>query len=101
MLRSLNVPATCNSGGSGSAKIWAEHAAYFHDANVIILPDNDETGRKHANAVAAFLKKVNARVRIIDLPGLPPKGDVVDWAAAGGTAERMHGLIEKVRRLWY
>ena len=95
LLRSWNVPATCNSGGSGSAKIWAEHAAYFHDANVIILPDNDETGRKHANAVAAFLKKVNARVRIIDLPGLPPKGDVVDWAAAGGTAERMHGLIEK------
>jgi hypothetical protein len=95
LLWSWNVPATCNSGGCGSSKIWVEHAAYFHAANVIILPDNDETGRKHANKIAASLREVDARVRILDLPGLPPKGDIVDWAAAGGTAERLHGLIEK------
>jgi hypothetical protein len=94
LLWSWNVPATCNSGGYGCSKIWAEHAAYFHDANVVILPDNDETGRKHANAVAASLRKVDATVRIIDLPGLLPKGDIVDWAAAGETAERLHDLIE-------
>ena len=50
LLRSWNVPATCNSGGYGSSKIWTEHAAYFRDANVIVLPDNDETGRKFAGA---------------------------------------------------
>lgn len=33
-------------------------------------------------------------VRILDLPGLPPKGDVSDWLDAGGTVE---GLKEHAR----
>jgi len=29
---------------------------------------------------------IAARVRLLELPSLPEKGDVVDWVAAGGTA---------------
>jgi putative DNA primase/helicase len=79
---------------------FAEHAAYFHNANVIVLPDNDEAGRKHAGAVGACLTDIGASVRILDLPGLPPKGDVIDWAAAGGTPEQLHALIEHESRPW-
>jgi hypothetical protein len=33
-------------------------------------------------------------IKVVELPGLPPKGDIVDWAAAGGTAEQLRALID-------
>jgi AAA domain len=42
--------------------------------------------------------EAGATVRVLDLPGLPEKGDVIDWAAAGGTAEKLHALIEREAR---
>ncbi len=33
-------------------------------------------------------------MRIVDLPGLPAKGDVSDWIAAGGTKEELMRLAE-------
>jgi len=102
LLRSWGFAATCNSGGSGSSKIWIEHARdYFSPgANVVIVPDKDEPGRDHANTAAAALKEAGATVRVLDLPGLGPKGDVIDWAQAGGTAERLHDLIEHDAKPW-
>jgi AAA domain/Toprim-like len=91
LLWSWNVPATCNSGGAG--KWRAQHSAYLRGADVVILPDNDEAGRQHAEAVAASLKEAGASVRVLDLPGLGPKEDIVNWAAAGGTVEQLHALI--------
>ncbi len=32
-------------------------------------------------------------IKIIDLPGLPPKGDIVDWLVAGGTPEALLSLV--------
>jgi putative DNA primase/helicase len=62
------------------------------------LPDNDQAGRLHLDAVGVSLSEVGASVRVLDLPGLPPKGDVIDWANAGGTAEQLHALIENEAR---
>jgi hypothetical protein len=91
LLRRWNIPATCNSEG---AKHWRpEHSAYLSGADVVVLPDNDEAGRKHSNAVARSLTDAGAAVRVLDLPGLPPKGDIIDWTAAGGTADELHALI--------
>jgi putative DNA primase/helicase len=98
LLRGWNIAATCNSGGSQKWK--ADHSAFLRGANVVILPDNDPPGRKHLDAVAASLKAVDAAVRVLDLPGLPSKGDVVDWADAGGTAEQLHALIDRDARPW-
>jgi AAA domain/CHC2 zinc finger len=101
LLRGWNIPATCNSGGRGSVKNWAAHAGYFKPGDrVVVLPDADKPGQEHANAVAASLSERAASVRILDLPGLGPKGDIVDWAAAGGTAEKLHALIENDARPW-
>ena len=66
-------------------------------ADVVILPDNDQPGRLHVDAVAMSLSEVGASVRVLDLPGLPLKGDVIDWAAAGGTAEQLHVPIDAMR----
>jgi RecA-family ATPase len=87
------LPATCNAGG---AEKWNEaHAAFLNGADVVILPDNDAPGGRHAEAVAASLQSIAARVRVLELPGLPPKGDIVDWADAGGTREQLDTLIEE------
>ena len=98
LLRSWNIPATCNSGGM--QKWRAEHSAYLSGADVVILPDNDQAGRLHLDAVAVSLSEVGASVRVLDLPGLLQKGDVIDWAAGGGTAEQLHALIENIARPW-
>ena len=98
LLRSWNVPATCCSGG---AKKWrTEHAEFLRGANVVILPDNDDAGRKHADAVGASLHGIALSVRVLELPGLPDKGDIVDWAKAGGTVEQLHELIVRDARPW-
>jgi hypothetical protein len=34
-------------------------------------------------------------VRIVELPGLPEKGDVSDWIATGGTLKQLVGLVKK------
>jgi DNA primase len=93
LLWSWNVPATCCAGG---AKKWrAEHTEFLRGADVVILPDNDVVGRKHVDIVAASLQNVAASVRVLNLPGLPPKGDIMDWAATGGTVEQLHDLIAR------
>jgi hypothetical protein len=55
-------------------------------------PDNDEPGRAHAHSIATNLAGVASEVKVLDLPGLPPKGDVSDWLDAGGTVEKLAEL---------
>jgi len=59
-LEAWGLMASCNPGGSGSSHLYAEWADYFRDRHIVILPDNDEPGRKHAAAVAAALLGVAA-----------------------------------------
>lgn len=78
----LGLVATTNSGGS---KNWKpELARHFAGRNVIVLPDNDEAGQAHADTVIAALHPVASKIKRLDLPDLPPKGDVADWLASGG-----------------
>ena len=67
---------------------------------MVVLPDNDPAGRGHVNTVAATLQDVAASVRVLELPGLEPKGDIVDWAAAGGTVGQLRELIEHHAKPW-
>jgi hypothetical protein len=91
-LARLGVVATCNAGGAGK---WpAGLAEFFRGARVCILPDNDEAGRKHADLVGSALAAVGARVAVLDLPGLPHKGDVSDWLKSGGEASGLALMAE-------
>jgi putative DNA primase/helicase len=93
LLASWNVVATCNAGGAN--KWRAEHAAFLKDANVVLVPDHDDVGWQHVHLVGASLVGVAKRIRILVLPDLPTKGDVIDWARSGGTREQLDELIAK------
>ena len=93
LLRSWGCVATCCAEGAG--KWSAEHASWLQDADVVILPDSDTPGRRHAAIVADSLKGIAERIRIIELPGLPERGDIVDWSAADHTREELDKLIEQ------
>jgi DNA primase len=79
-LRGLGLTATCNSGGAGKWK--PEYAEYLKGKSVIILPDNDSPGQQHGQEVARSLCGIAKSVKLVDLPGLPEKGDASDWIAA-------------------
>lgn len=91
-VRSLGLVATCNSGGAG--KWRKDFSQYLQGKVVVILPDNDLAGRVHAQDVARNLHGIAASVKIIELSGLPEKGDVSDWLNAGGTPEQLRSLVE-------
>lgn len=90
--------ATTNHGGAGN---WTlAHSQYFmKDAEVVVIPDNDQPGRKHALTVATQLMQRGCRVKIVDLPGLPEKGDVSDWLDVGNTIEDLAALVSSLTYL--
>ena len=82
--------ATTNPQGAGN---WRpELGESLRGRRVVIIPDNDEAGRKHAQGVARSLHGVAADVRILELPDLPEKGDLSDWLDAEGTATELQAL---------
>jgi putative DNA primase/helicase len=78
-LEGLGLLATCNAGGSENWPAW--WGDYFRGRHVVILPDHDEAGWKHAALVASTLHPHCRTLRIVELPGLRLKDDVVDWLA--------------------
>ncbi len=91
-LWTLGFVATCNAMGAG--KWRAEYNAFLRGRHVVILPDNDKAGADHARTVASALTGIAASVKVLNLPGLPDKGDVSDWLTMGGTAERLTALAD-------
>ena len=90
-LKKIGIPATTNSGG---AKKWRpEFADYLAGKKIIILPDNDEAGREHAEIVARDLYGKAAGIRIVTCSKMP-KGDITDYLTKeGGTWETLSKKI--------
>jgi hypothetical protein len=90
-VRAIGLTATCNPGGAG--KWRPEFAECFKPhQRVIVIPDKDEPGRKHALQVAESLVGKLASLKILELPDLPAKGDVSNWLEAGGNREQLETL---------
>ena len=65
---------------------------------VVVCPDNDPPGLEYAAAVTRLALEAGAsRVDVLQWPGLPPKGDAVEWVAAGGTPARFAELLRDLR----
>ncbi len=95
----LGLLATTSSGGSNAASKsdWTPLAG----REVVILPDADEAGRKYADEVAEILLRLDppATVRVVELDGLEPGGDVADLYEACRDEEELKALREKIERL--
>lgn len=92
-LRGLGLTGTCNPGGAGN---WRpEFSERLRGKTVVILPDNDVPGEKHAEQVAASLYEIAKEILILRLPGLPPKGDITDFVQAGGTVDDLINLVQR------
>jgi RecA-family ATPase len=68
-----------------------EYAEMLAGCTVVILPDNDDEGRGFAERAAKDIKACGGKSLIINLPGLPEKGDIIDWT---GTASELQGLVD-------
>src|SRR5262249_10258263 len=95
-LRAIGLVATTNPGG---IKKWrAEYSEYLRGADVVVLPDNHAEGREHGDQVVASLRGVAKRIRVLDIgkhwDGCPDKGDISNWLAAGGSAEKLKAIVD-------
>lgn len=84
-LTALGFVATTARGGASAFPKEKEFGAWFDGATVYALPDNDGPGEKWLAAVLSVIPDA----KVVRLPGLPDKGDVSDWLAAGGTAQEL------------
>jgi 5S rRNA maturation endonuclease (ribonuclease M5) len=91
-LERYGLLATCNPHGAGK---WRdEYSDSLEGLNCVILADNDDAGRSHAETVARSIYGKAASVRIVELPDLPEKGDATDWLNAGNTIEQLNAIVE-------
>ncbi|KUG30024.1 hypothetical protein ASZ90_000090 [hydrocarbon metagenome] len=93
-LRVIGLCGSCNAMGAGKWK--DEYNIHFQGKHVVILSDNDQPGRDHAAMVVEALYGVAASVKLVELPGLPEKGDISDWLNQGGTRDELLALVDQV-----
>ncbi|MEO8677426.1 MAG: DUF5906 domain-containing protein [Vicinamibacterales bacterium] len=100
-LWTLDLPATTNDGGASEdlrKPKWTDALTQQLKANgvdtAVCIPDNDGPGRAHMKAVARSCTSAGIETRIVNLPGLPPKGDVSDWLDAGHTPGELIALCD-------
>lgn len=91
----IGAVATCNSGGAG--KWTSDHTAQLPKGRlVVIVPDPDEPGRRHADQVHESCRRAGYDVRLLDLDA-----DLSDWASGrwdeglreSEIAEELKGLV--------
>lgn len=92
-LRALGLDATTNPGGAGGWK--HEYANVLKGADVVKLSDNDAAGLRHTGEVVRSLLPVARRLRVVEFPELPEKGDVSDWIAVGHSREDLERRVER------
>lgn len=83
-LEKAGVVATCNAGGAGK---WRdEYTESLRAANVIVVADRDDTGRRHAADVATRLRTAGTTVTVVE----PKEGkDASDHLAAGHSLDEL------------
>jgi hypothetical protein len=91
--QSIGFVATTNAGGAG--KWRSEYSDALRGRPVVVIPDNDAPGRKHAEQVARSLYGKAASVKILELPGLREGGDLSDWleSAKQGAVELRRQIV--------
>lgn len=87
----LGFEATCNAGGSGK---WMDaYTDSLKGKDIVICPDNDEPGKKHADILIQSLTgKVNS-IKLITIP--EPFKDVSEWNEANKEKRKTETFIQE------
>jgi 5S rRNA maturation endonuclease (ribonuclease M5) len=99
-LHEIGLVSTTNVGGAGkvggTGKWRAEYSECLKGARVVIIPDADDAGREHGDAVAKSLHGIAKSVKILTLP----KGkDATDWIEKhGGTKKGLLSLAKEAEK---
>jgi hypothetical protein len=94
-LESFGIVATTNAMGAG--KWRPEYTQQLKAAGVekvVIIPDNDEPGRKHAKQVLKSCIAAGLSGIIVELQ-VPEHGDASDWFSSGRTREDFCNLLDE------
>ncbi len=95
--RGIGLNATCSAGGAGAAAKTDWSACSGRE--VVVFPDADEPGAKYAANVARLAYKAGATtVKVVELPGLGPSGDMADWIE-GRDASDSETLCQEIEAL--
>ncbi len=90
-----------NGAGKGGKKWFADYNKTLLGKTLVLLSDNDDTGRDFMEAIAAEVARVAKSVKVLDLariyPDLPDKGDISDVLAVCG-ADTTRELLEQLER---
>jgi len=93
-LESGGMVATTNSGGA--AQKWLpEYTEALRDRRVVIIPDNDEPGRKRAKLIERELAGKAAEVLVVEVP---TGKDVTEFIEAGNSVADLENLVREARR---
>jgi hypothetical protein len=89
----LNLPAFTFGGVGDGLPDGIGH--YLKDRRLAILADNDNAGREHADKKTALAYEAGATsIKVVHFLELPPKGDVSDFLAGGGTVVQLTARID-------
>lgn len=102
IIASLGLQSTAIWGGSNA---WSKphtlnYIPELTGSNIIILPDNDDKGKKFALKVADDLKNIVNSIKYIDLNDyikLPKGGDIEEYLQLGGTKESLLNIVKETR----
>jgi len=92
----LGFAATTIPGGaksSGGEKVVDECAEWFNGADLLLCPDNDESGKPWMQMIGKRLQAKAERIRWLELPGMGHKEDLSDWIEKGGNSVKLQGLV--------
>jgi len=88
-LEKLGFTATTCPMGAG--KWRAEYAEYLTGKRVVVIPDIDEPGEKHAAEILRSVQPVALSAALVRLPSK----DATEWIQSGGTAASLRILIDE------
>lgn len=95
LLSKWGFVATCLDSGANSP-IRNEYIQILSNTEkVVIIPDNDKPGREYASKIAGALHGKVEKLKVVELPGLQEKGDIVDWVKI--PSNNKEKLLELVR----
>lgn len=103
-LRAIGLVSTTNSGGAGKwlqldrttgadLNRYAQQLTAAGVESVVVLPDNDDPGRLHADQIALACTTAGLHVKVVALQ-VPAKEDVRYWLNAGHTRDELAALVK-------